>query len=53
MLVRNRYKRLKMRLVHYKNVGIIGDEVALAGANQLAIYGLKSEEIKKINAKHK
>nr|DAP92262.1 MAG TPA: tail tape measure [Caudoviricetes sp.] len=31
-----------------QNVGIIGDEVALAGANQLAIYGLKSEEIKKL-----
>ena len=31
-----------------QNVGIIGDEVALAGANQLAIYGLKSDEIKKL-----
>lgn len=31
-----------------QNVGVIGDEVALAGANQLAIYGLKSEEIKKL-----
>lgn len=31
-----------------QNVGVIGDEVALAGANQLAIYGLKSDEIKKL-----
>lgn len=31
-----------------QNIGVIGDEVALAGANQLAIYGLKSEEIKKL-----
>ena len=31
-----------------QNIGVIGDEVALAGAKQLAIYGLKSEEIKKL-----
>ena len=31
-----------------QNVGVIGDEVALAGANQLAIYGLKSDQIKKL-----
>lgn len=31
-----------------QNVGIVGDEVALAGANQLAVYGLKSDQIKKL-----
>ena len=31
-----------------QNVGVIGDEVALAGANQLAVYGLKSDQIKKL-----
>ena len=31
-----------------QNVGIVGDEVALAGANQLAVYGLKSNQIKKL-----
>lgn len=31
-----------------QNVGIVGDEVALAGANQLAIYGLRSDQIKKL-----
>ncbi|QYR58886.1 phage tail protein [Fusobacterium polymorphum] len=31
-----------------QNVGVIGDEVALAGANQLAVYGLRSDQIKKL-----
>lgn len=31
-----------------QNVGIVGDEVALAGANQLAVYGLRSDQIKKL-----
>lgn len=31
-----------------QNVGVVGDEVALAGASQLAIYGLKSDAIKKL-----
>ena len=31
-----------------QNVGVIGDEVTLAGANQLAVYGLKSDQIKKL-----
>ena len=31
-----------------QNVGVVGDEVALAGANQLAVYGLKSDQIKKL-----
>lgn len=31
-----------------QNVGVVGDEVALAGANQLAVYGLRSDQIKKL-----
>lgn len=31
-----------------QNVGVVGDEVALAGANQLAVYGLRSNQIKKL-----
>ncbi|MDH2315224.1 phage tail protein [Fusobacterium nucleatum] len=31
-----------------QDVGIVGDEVALAGANQLAVYGLRSDQIKKL-----
>ena len=31
-----------------QNIGIVGDEVALAGANQLAVYGLRSDQIKKL-----
>lgn len=31
-----------------QGLGIVGDEVALAGAAQLAVYGLKSEQIKKL-----
>ena len=31
-----------------QNVGVIGDEITLAGANKLAVYGLKSDQIKKL-----
>lgn len=31
-----------------QGLGIVGDEVALAGASQLAVYGLKSDQIKKL-----
>lgn len=31
-----------------QNVGVVGDEVALAGASQLAVYGLKADAIKKL-----
>ncbi|MDY4011552.1 MAG: phage tail protein [Fusobacterium gastrosuis] len=31
-----------------QGLGVVGDEVALAGAAQLAVYGLKSEQIKKL-----
>lgn len=31
-----------------QGLGVIGDEVALAGAAQLAVYGLKSDQIKKL-----
>lgn len=31
-----------------QRLGVVGDEVVLAGAAQLAVYGLKSEQIKKL-----
>lgn len=31
-----------------QGLGIVGDEVALAGASQLAVYGLKTDQIKKL-----
>lgn len=31
-----------------QGLGVVGDEVALAGASQLAVYGLRSDQIKKL-----
>ncbi|MDK4479926.1 hypothetical protein MWG07_00350 [Fusobacterium necrophorum] len=31
-----------------QSLGVVGDEVALAGASQLAVYGLRSDQIKKL-----